>query len=50
MSLKNQCIYGRIKVLMGKTGDSTAKAVNHMLIQTYWGKRSMKVWKLVYLW
>lgn len=23
-----------IKVLMGKTGDSTAKAVNHMLIQT----------------
>lgn len=33
----NGGVYGRIKVLMGKTGDSTAKAVNHMLIQTYLG-------------
>lgn len=40
----------RIKVLMGKAVDNVTKAVNYMLIQTYWEKRFVKVWEVVYLW
>ncbi|WP_315554962.1 hypothetical protein [Dialister invisus] len=46
----NGGVYGVLKVLLGKAGNNIAGAVNHRRIETYWGKRSMKVWKLVYLW
>ena len=46
----NGGVYGVLKVLLGKAGKNIAAAVNYRRIETYWGKRSMKVWKLVYLW
>lgn len=46
----NGGVYGVLKVLLGKAGNNIAGAVNYRRIETYWGKRSMKVWKLVYLW
>ena len=46
----NGGVYGVLKVMLGKEGNNIARAINHIHIQTYWGKRSMKVWKLVYLW
>lgn len=46
----NGGVYGVLKVLLSKAGNNIAGAVNYRRIEIYWGKRSMKVWKLVYLW
>lgn len=46
----NGGVYGVLKVLLGKAGNNIAGAVNYRRIETYWGKRFVKVWEVVYLW